>query len=187
MASMESLLNLHLERINETALGHILNHWPRRSQRLAQKLIHSYGLPHEATPTVLIWYYNSPWKRTILHRDGARHNIPRPHVDLLEQTIDAKVTPEAWGELATFDGSIIVDRTRGEMTAYCENEDANTFILNLAHDIVLGRKTAREARSILFESDDLLHHLWPNPYRDELQFDPKIQADDPDRITAEPN
>ncbi len=184
---MEAILNLKLDRINQTAVGHIIGHWPKRSHDLAESLIHSYGLPHEATPSMLIWYYNSPWKRTVVHRDGVRHNVPRPHIDLLEQTIDTKVTPEAYTELSGFDGSIVIDRTRGEMTAYCQNEDANTFILNLAHDIVLGRKTANEARKVLVDSDDLLHHAWPNPYRDHLQFDPIIQGDDPDRITAEPN
>ena len=184
---MQAMLNLKLGRINQTGVSHILAHWPKRSHRLAESLIHSYGLPHEATPSMLIWYYNSPWKRTVLHRDGVQHNIPRPHIDLLEQTIDAKIMPDSWGELSKFDGSIIIDRTRGEMTAYCQDEEANTFILNLAHDIVLGTKTAKEARRILFDSDDLLHHVWPNPYRDELQFDPTIQAGDSDRVTAEPN
>ncbi|OGY30776.1 MAG: hypothetical protein A3C02_00010 [Candidatus Andersenbacteria bacterium RIFCSPHIGHO2_02_FULL_45_11] len=184
---MDSRLNLKLDRINQRGVSHILAHWPKRSHRLAELLIHSYGRPHEATPSMLIWYYNSPWKRTVLHRDGARHNVPRPHVDLLEQTIDAKISPDACTQIATFDGSIVIDRTRGEMTAYCQDEDANTFILNLAHDIVLGRKTAGEAREILVDSDDLLHHVWPNPYRDELQFDPTIQAGDSDRVTAEPN
>lgn len=184
---MQTLLNSKLGRINQKGVSHILAHWPKRSHRLAELLIHTYGRPHEATPSMLIWYYNSPWKRTVLHRDGAQHNIPRAHVDLLEQTVDTKVTAEAYTELSRFDGSIIVNRTRGEMTAYCQDEDANTFILNLAHDIVLGRKTAGEARKILVDSDDLLHHVWPNPYRDELQFDPTLRADDPDRVTAEPN
>lgn len=184
---MEAILNLHLERINQTAIGHVLSHWPKRSHRLAESLIHTYGLPHEATPSMLIWYYNSPWKRTVLHRDGVRHNIPRPHTDLLEQTIDTKISPEACSEIAKFDGSIIVDRTRGEMTAFCQDEDANTFILNLAHDIALGKTAAGEARKRLVESEELFRHLWPNPYRDELQFDPEVKADDPDRITAEPN
>lgn len=184
---MEALLHLQLERISEATLEHIFAHWPRKSHRLARLLIHAYGLPHEATPSMLIWHYNSPWKRTVVHRDGARHNVPRPHVDLLEQTIDAKVTPEACGEIAKFDGSVIINRTRGEMTAFCEDEDANTFILNLAHDIGLGKKAASEARRILLDSDDLLHHAWPNPYRDELQFDSNVLGDDPDRVTAEPN
>lgn len=184
---MEAILRLQLERVTSAQLEHILLHWPKKSHRLAETLMHSYGLPHEATPSMLMWYYNSPWKRTVLHRDGARHNIPHRHIDLLEQTIDAKVTAEMCAELAKFDGSIVVDRTRGEMTAFCQDEHANTFILNLAHDIILGRKDAAQARQVLLESDDLIHHAWPNPYRDTLQFDPIVQADDPDRITAEPN
>lgn len=184
---MEAKLNLRLDRISQASLEHVFVHWPKRSYRLAKLLIHSYGLPHEATPSMLVWYYNGTWKRTILHRDGAKHNIPRPHIDLLEQTIDSKVSPEACTQIANFDGSIIVDRTRGEMTAYCQDEQANTFILNLAHDIALGNKTPQEARRILIDSEDLFQHILPNPYREHLQFDPTIQAGDSDRITAEPN
>ncbi len=184
---MEALLNLKFERIQETALSHILAHWPHGSECVARFLIHSYGMPHEATPSMLIWYYNGPWKRTVLHRDGARHNIPSPHIDLLEQTVDTKVSLEACSEIAKFDGSVIIDRTRGEMTAYCQNEQANTFILNLSHDIALGKKTAQEARGVLIDSDDFLHHAWPNPYRDQLQFDSNLQAGDQDRVTADPN
>jgi hypothetical protein len=183
---MEALINIHLQHIDEAVVRSVLEHWPKKSNRLAELLIHSYGMPHEATQTMLIWYYNSPWKKTILHRDGAYHNMPHSHVDILEQTIDAKVSPEVCSEIMKFDGSIMINRTRGEMTAYCESERANTFILNLAHDIALGRKTAREARKVLMQSEDLFRNVWPNPYREALQFEATIQADDPDRITAEP-
>lgn len=184
---MEALLDIHLERINQARINQILTYWPKKSHKLAESVIHTYGLPHEATPSMLIWYYNSPWKRTVVHRDGVEHNIPRPHTDLLEQIIDTRISPEACAEIAKFDGSIAMNRTRGEMTAYCQNEAANTFILNLAHDIALGNKTPEEARAILIESDGIFHHMLPNPYKDALQFDSRVQGDDPDRITAEPN
>ena len=102
-------------------------------------MIRKYGTPYEATPTMLVWQYNGPWKRTVVHKEGARHNIPHKHADVLEQTIDAKVQIDRYQEIIKFDGSIMINRTRGEMTAYCEDEHANMLLLNLAHYISIGK------------------------------------------------
>jgi hypothetical protein len=49
-------------------------------------------------------------------------------------------------QLAIFDGSVLVDRTKGEMSARCEGEAANFLALTLAADIVHGRKDVESAR-----------------------------------------
>lgn len=180
-------INLRFERIAQTAAASLIAHWPGKSRKVAYALIEKYGTPHEATPSMLIWHYNGPWKRTIVHRDGINHNVPYSHVDILEQTVDAKVLPAVCSEIMQFDGSIVIDRTRGEMTAYCENEQANILLLNLAHDIIIGRKTAKEATKILVDTSDFFHSILPNVYRDSLLFASTIEATDTDRVTAEPN
>src|ERR1700730_5479015 len=56
-----------------------------------------------------------------------------------------------WGSsmnLAVFDGSVLVDRTKGEMSARCEGEAANFLALNLADDIVHGRKDVESAERV---------------------------------------
>lgn len=180
-------INLRFDRIAQAAASSLIMHWPGRSRRLAYALIEKYGTPHEATPSMLIWHYNGPWKRTVVHRDGVNHNVPYSHIDILEQTVDTRIRPSLASEVIQFDGSVLIDRTRGEMTAYCENEHANIFLLNLAHDIILGRKTAKEARKILVDTSDFFHSILPNLYRDSLQFTSTVEASDPDMVTAEPN
>ena len=49
----------------------------------------------------------------------------------------AEFPPEVL-DLARFDGSVIVERTRGEIGARCDKEEMNYLALNLAHDIVTG-------------------------------------------------
>jgi hypothetical protein len=49
--------------------------------------------------------------------------------------------------LAVFDGSVLVDRTKGEMSARCEGEAANFLALNLADEIVHGKKDVATARN----------------------------------------
>ncbi len=182
-----NIINLRFQRIAQAAASSLITHWPGKSRRAAYALIEKYGTPHEATPSMLIWQYNGPWKRTVIHRDGVNHNVPYSHIDILEQTVDAKVQSSALSAIMEFDGSIVIDRTRGEMTAYCESEQANMLLLNLAYEIMLGRKTAKEARKILVNTSDLFHSILPNSYRDSLLFTSTVETTDPDMVTAEPN
>ncbi|MEK7499300.1 MAG: hypothetical protein AAB649_01705 [Patescibacteria group bacterium] len=180
-------VTLRYNHAASVAVRRVLDDWPAKSRRIAKSLIEKYGTPHEATPSMLLWNYNGYWKRTVIHREGVRHNVPRPHLDILEQTVDAKVRPNTFAEIMKFDGSISINRTRGEMTAYCESEHANIFLLNLAHDIAIGRQTALQAQKVLYDASDFFHAHLPNNYRDSLLFTATIQTNDQDMVTAQPN
>lgn len=119
--------------------------WPKVSIAVASDLITKYGLPKESTDRELTWYDNGPWKRTVLHREEVQHNFPLPHKDVLEQTVNYRVPPEKVGDLLKYDGSLVVDRTRGELTVHCDNEEANTLTLNIANDIVTGNRNVEQA------------------------------------------
>ena len=67
---------------------------------------------------------------------GAEHDFPAKHSDVLEQSLPYKVPPNFFGALATFNGSVIADRTRGTLTAYGASEAENILSLNLARKIV---------------------------------------------------
>jgi hypothetical protein len=133
-------------RFDEADLGEITRDWREASKAAADEMVKKYGPPQEATETMLIWRENGPWKRTIVHKQGIEHAFPAPHQDVLEQVVSYKVPLNFFNALATFDGSVIADRTRGELTAHCDREATNILVLNLAHDIVRGDKTAEQAR-----------------------------------------
>lgn len=122
--------------------------WPARSKAVARLMIRKYGGPQEATPSMLIWHDNGPWKRTIVNRRGAAHLFPQPHGDVLEQVIDYRVPADKADDLARFDGSLIVRRTAGELAAVGDREEANILAINLAHAIVTGKTSAAQARGI---------------------------------------
>jgi len=185
---MHGMTRIKAPRIQGSAVQDLISSWPNASRKMASILIHSYGMPHEATQTMLIWHYNGPWKRTVLHREGVRHNVPHPHIDLLEQTVDAMIPTDKHDEIAAFDGSILLDKTRGEMTAFCENEHTNTLILNLAHEIAIEKKTIEQARDFMEKFEGPIHASWPNPYRDSLQFTPTILPNNQDTmVTQQPD
>src|SRR5207237_4224113 len=87
-----------------------------------------------------------PWKRIVATRTYYRHEYPKPHIDCIESLIDYQVPVDKYSELAQFDGSVICERTAGEVSARCHDLEANFLAINLMHDIVTGAKTAREAR-----------------------------------------
>ncbi len=184
---MHGLTKITFEHVLQSDVQLIIERWPVASRRLAHNLIQKYGMPHEATATMLIWNFNGPWKRTVLHQRGEPHNFPHPHIDLLEQTVEIKAQPELIKKVAEFDGSILINRTRGEMTAYCEDERANMLILNLAYDIAIGTKTPREAQDYMSVCKDPIYSSWPNPYEKELQFTSIVQPDNPEMRTQQPN
>ena len=126
--------------------------WPKMSKSAVEEIVGKYGPPNEAMDSRLIWYNNGPWKRTICYRDEVPHLFPNPHSDTLECVIDYRVPPEMFSELAKFDGSVIVDRTKGEVPARCDMESADFLAINLMHKIVTGEMDAEEARKVYTET-----------------------------------
>lgn len=163
----------------------VIDRWPKAAKAAAEKIIDYYGAPNEITPSRLFWYNNGPWKRTIAYREEAPHDFPVPHTDVLEQTINYHVPAEEVGDIGLFDGSLIVARTKGEVTANCDNEGANILALNLMHEIVTGIRTPQEARD--FAKKEIAAFLMdrPAPYAEHFQFDlPTGVQWDPDHVAA---
>jgi uncharacterized protein with HEPN domain len=124
----------------------IIRDWPGMPKKTVIEMIGKYGEPHEACNHRISWYENVPWKRTVVLRDELPHNFPLPHNDFLIQTIKYSIPSEFMGQITAFNGSILVDRTAGEVSARCDSESRNFLILNLMNDIVTGKLTVDDAR-----------------------------------------
>lgn len=57
------------------------------------------------------------WKRVVATRTYYNHEFPVPHIDSVESFIDYRVPPEKATALAQFDGSVVIERTAGEVSA----------------------------------------------------------------------
>ena len=148
----------------------------------AKAMIEKYGAPAEATPSLLIWYKNGPWKRTVVYKEEIDHDFPMPHKDVLEQVIDYEVPPDYFDDLAHYDGSVIVERTKGEISARCDKEGANFLALNLANDIVKGNKSVEEARQSYGEAMMQMMKGSPPESTQKLTFDvPQVNVGDSDK------
>jgi hypothetical protein len=132
--------------VSKATVDDLLADWPDKAREAAEKIVAKYGLPAEASTSMLMWHGNGPWKHTIAYREEVAHDFPMPHKDVVEQFIDYRVRVDKFDDLAQYDGSVICERTKGEISARCDKEEMNFLALNLARDIVDGKSTVQEAR-----------------------------------------
>ncbi len=157
-------------RVAQADVDAVIESWPAAPKKMAEDMVEQYGLPNEATPTLLIWHDSGPWKRTIVTSDETAHEFPTPHTDFISQTVNYDVPVEKLPELAKFDGSLIIYRTAGQVTASCDNEGANFLAINVMHDIVEGRLNAEEARKEFGEQQAAWLMNREAPYTEGIRF-----------------
>jgi hypothetical protein len=145
--------------------------WPEASQMASAMMMDKYGKPNESTEHMLVWYNNGPWKRTTIYNEETKHIFPVDHVDVMEQVINYKVPPNKFSDLAAYDGSVTVRMTDGELSAKCDKEGANFLAVNLANDVITGKKSVTEARNFYANAiKDFALQNKMSPYMESFQF-----------------
>jgi hypothetical protein len=160
-----------------------LNNWKAKPRELAQKLVQKYGAPDEVTANRLIWHNKGPWKVTELVNEEIPHEFPMPHTDMLYQAIDYRIDPSKADEILTYDGSVVLERTKGEIAARCDKEEPNFLAINLAHEVATGKRSVEDARK--FYADSMMRFMKdgkPNEYHQGFLFSvSKGGTGDPDK------
>lgn len=144
--------------------------WPEKTKEVAAVNIAAYGPPQAVGPDLLVWGKSGPWKRTLLHRQEVQHEFPMPHKDVLQQFVDFAVPADKFDELAHYDGSVVAERTAGELSARCDKEEANFLAINLAADVAEGHKTVDEARDYYANAIKGMLAGKPDPYLTGLKI-----------------
>ncbi|MFN2632659.1 MAG: hypothetical protein ABR610_04505 [Thermoanaerobaculia bacterium] len=158
--------------------------WPKAAQEAAAFMTGKYGAPAAATPDMLVWGKAGPWKRTVIYKVEHPHEFPAHHTDVMQQWIDYKAAPEKYSDLAAYDGSVVVERTSGEISARCDKEGANFLALNLAHEIVIGKRSVADARKMYGDQIAAMKAKQPAPYTEKLLFQPMSETGDPDHAVS---
>lgn len=156
--------------------------WPEKQRETASSLIERYGEPDAAGPTMLAWHNREPFTMIEIHRTEVPHNFPMPHVDYLTQTIKHSVPADKLDDLYQFDGSVWYHRTRGELSAQCDKVPMNLLALNLAHDVISGKRTVDDARA--FYATTAMAYMQgdsTSTYVTGLMFPTEPNAADPDK------
>lgn len=151
-----AFLNISYAQGNQNKKANV-DSWPETAKMAAKAMMEKYGEPHEQTESMLIWNNTGPFIKTIVYKEEIQHDFPMPHKDVLEQVINHDAPVEKFSDLARYDGSVIVERTKGTIAARCDKEPANILALNLAHDIIENKKTVEEARQ--FYADAMMRMM----------------------------
>jgi hypothetical protein len=157
--------------------------WPEASVKAAAKTISRFGEPQESTSSMLIWRDVSPFKRITVYKKEIEHKFPMLHKDVIEHVVDYKVPSDKVDELTRFDGSLIYNRTAGELAARCNDEAMNFLALNLAHDIVTGQLQVDAARAEFGKVAMDYMNGSKGPYIETLQFGRQMNTADADQPT----
>jgi hypothetical protein len=165
----------------------VIGSWPEAPKNTAEVILDHYGAPNEATPTKLFWHRTGPWSRMEITADQAVHNFPTPHTDYFTQYVDYPVPPSKAGDIIAFDGSVIIDRTAGQVGARCDHEAFNILTLNLVAEIAEGRRSVTDARELYAETAAAYVMGREAPYAERLHFTPPAEgAADPDEAILAP-
>ena len=148
-ASNSNTSAVQTENVNKAAFTkatELTSGWPEGSTIAAREIIQKYGDPQEVTSESLIWRNVAPFKKIIVHKSTFNHRFPLMHQDSLEHVVDYKAPTNKVDDIWRYNGSVSLDRTKGQMSAFGENEAMNILSLNLAHDIMTGKRGMDNAR-----------------------------------------
>jgi len=154
----------------DKAFSSSIAQWPDNAREAAQLVVDQYGEPDETTNSQVTWHHPGPWKRIVASRQVHEHNFPAPHLDSVESVINYRFPIAKVQDVYAFDGSVLINRTEGEVSARCHDEQANFLALNLMHDIATGAKTAQEARQYYAKEFADYRRKKPTPYMEKLHF-----------------
>lgn len=154
--------------------------WPLASKAAIIRLTEKYGVPNSVTPNMVIWYNTLPFKQSVVYREQLTHHFPLEHFDVLQQTINYKVPLGKVVALTKFDGSMVIDKTKGELSARNDVEELNILAFNLADKIVKDLMTVEQARrEYRKRSQDFLTGT-TSPILTSLDFKLEKDTNDPD-------
>jgi len=149
----------------------VIENWSDYSRLQAAKLMQQYGPPDQVKHAELVWNDKGVWRKIRVWDVTPYYdsNIGAPD---LEQTISYPVLPELRGQLAALSGGLRVSSDGTELSARGVSEESNLLTLNLADEIVLGRRTPEDANRFYKTTLQLSLAGKGSPYTQRLLFTP---------------
>ena len=176
------------EKRNNDKMAQMMNpdltSWKEASKMAVDEITTKYGKPDGVTADELIWLKKGVWQKICVTKMESKHSFPIEHTDMMQTTINYDVPEDKMDDLGKFDGSVTFDRTQGTMSARCDKEGNNFLALNLANDIVTGKKTVLSARKAYGDIIKLKMKGGNPLYMVKLTFTPKANTADPDKNTT---
>lgn len=154
--------------------------WPTYSYRLARMMIAKYGQPTESLDDRLVWLDNGSWKKTVVYREAASGRVFNRNKGRLEQSVAYRMPHERLDALTRYDKHIESDPEESRLTTRGDSESDNFLALNLADDVINGRRSPHEAATFRTKLSRMASSGKSSSYLDGLMFVPKDQFADPE-------
>lgn len=149
-----------------TPAEEVISAWTPECAAMARNFMEEYGQPDTEDPNQLFWLYNGPWARTIVEERSTTMEASCR----LSQTVPFDLTVNDAAAAESFDSRITADPLRSELSVDSDSEQTSFLLVNLAHDVVRGRKTVRQARAAFSRIDALSGAGKASPYTSRLLF-----------------
>ena len=151
--------------------------WPASSRAVATLMIARYGKPLRFSEDALTWYNNGPWQRTVVHRNSWPHGLGDEDKNFLEQSVAYRVPDDKVDDLKRFDPRLEADPVAAALSSRSESESANYLALNVAEEIITGKRGLEAARRFYLNKARLAGTGKSSSYLDGLLFDARPQAE----------
>jgi hypothetical protein len=149
----------------------VIRAWPAPERAAAGAMLAKYGPPSQYDRRALVWFNNGNWKRTIVYRRALHRSGKAPGKDFLQQTVGYIVPNDKLALLKSFNGRLEVSPTAGELSFASDSEATNLLALNLADEIVVGKRSVAQAREFFAKTSRLAASGKSSSYMDGLRFD----------------
>jgi len=124
----------------------IIRDWPPLARAQARAMIEKYGRPTAFGSRALVWHHNEPWDETVVFRHTWVHSEANQDADFLKQAVGYRVPQEKADELRRFDRRLTLNSNTNELAFQSDSEATNFLALNLADEIITGRRSVENAR-----------------------------------------
>lgn len=149
-------------------LKSVIAAWPERSRLIADVIVQEYGVPDEINDSRLDWSSARPWKKVVVFRDAAAAERP----GVLLEVLAYGLSDDQRRALAGFERGVEYDPIRRELGACSDDEGTNFLAVNLADEVLQGRRTAAQARELYDRTLSLSYSGKASPAMRGLQFRP---------------
>lgn len=170
VAGSAALLAFALEAAPVPSAEKAINGWPERAKLAARATIEAYGQPDEAGADALVWRNNGPWKRTVVYRRAWPRAQSGEDKNYLENTVAYRLRASRAEDAVRFDSKVDADPKFKELSSRSESEAMNFLTLNLAHEVVVGRRSPEDARRFGARIARLAASGKSSPYLEKLLF-----------------
>lgn len=150
----------------------VTDNWSDYSRLQAARLMEKYGPPDKVGHAELVWSGREPWSR-IRVWDVTPYYDSSLGDPNLEQAVYYPVLPGQRGALKALPGKVRVSRDGTEISARGGSEPANLLSLNLADEVLSGRRSPAEAAGFYDSTLKLSVSGKSSPYLERLLFTPR--------------